>query len=207
MSRQSRVTADVTLEAHNLLRDYCKKHERSKGFLLEKMIRKFCSGDIEPAVPTKVNVARVEESTVKVKRFVPPTWKEVAHYMFDKRRIHMDEEANKFCDFYESNGWKVGKNKMKCWKAAVRNWLKGNNNGSNQSAGKKLSAYERARAANAEYRQEQPNECQVGMGTNDGHLGGAMDAGTGGVTIEHVGDGAFIDYEQSFAAGRESHCK
>ena len=25
MSRQSRVTADVTLEAHNLLRDYCKK--------------------------------------------------------------------------------------------------------------------------------------------------------------------------------------
>ena len=44
----------------------------------------------------------------------------------------MDVEANKFCDFYESNGWKVGKNKMKCWKAAVRNWIK-NNNGNNQS--------------------------------------------------------------------------
>ena len=67
-----------------------------------------------------------------VKRFKQPTWKEVAHYMFDKGRVHMDVEANKFCDFYESNGWKVGKNKMKCWKAAVRNWIK-NNNGNNQS--------------------------------------------------------------------------
>lgn len=28
-----------------MLTSYCEKHERSKGFLLEKMIRKFCGGD------------------------------------------------------------------------------------------------------------------------------------------------------------------
>ncbi len=123
MSRVSRLTGDITLEAHNMLRSYCKKHERSKGFLLEKMIRKFCVDEVAVApVVAAANIATVERKPVK--RFVPPSWKEVAHYMFDKTRTHMDEEANKFCDFYESNGWKVGKNKMKCWKAAVRNWLK-----------------------------------------------------------------------------------
>jgi len=28
----------------------------------------------------------------------------------------------KFLDHYESNGWKVGRNPMKDWKAAVRTW-------------------------------------------------------------------------------------
>jgi len=27
-------------------------------------------------------------------------------------------------DFYESNGWRIGKNSMKDWKATVRNWMK-----------------------------------------------------------------------------------
>lgn len=31
-------------------------------------------------------------------------------------------EAEKFWDFYVSNGWKVGKNPMKDWRAALRNW-------------------------------------------------------------------------------------
>lgn len=32
-------------------------------------------------------------------------------------------EADKFFNYYESNGWMVGKNKMKNWKAAAKNWL------------------------------------------------------------------------------------
>jgi hypothetical protein len=36
-----------------------------------------------------------------------------------------NSEAEKFCDHYDSNGWKVGgKSPMKDWKAAVRNWLR-----------------------------------------------------------------------------------
>ena len=31
-------------------------------------------------------------------------------------------DANYFVDFYISKNWYVGKNKMKDWKAAVRNW-------------------------------------------------------------------------------------
>ena len=60
----------------------------------------------------------------KTKNFKPPTPLEVDSY-FVERGINDPNEAQSFCDFYESNGWKVGKNKMKCWKASVRNWLKG----------------------------------------------------------------------------------
>ena len=31
-------------------------------------------------------------------------------------------DAQRFFDFYESKGWKIGKNQMKDWQAAVRNW-------------------------------------------------------------------------------------
>lgn len=31
-------------------------------------------------------------------------------------------DANRFCDFYASKGWRVGSQPMKDWRAAVRNW-------------------------------------------------------------------------------------
>jgi hypothetical protein len=36
-------------------------------------------------------------------------------------------DAERFVDFYECKGWKVGKNPMKDWKAAVRNWARTDN--------------------------------------------------------------------------------
>ena len=35
-------------------------------------------------------------------------------------------DSQRFHDFYSSKGWMVGKNKMKDWKAAARNWLSNN---------------------------------------------------------------------------------
>lgn len=52
-------------------------------------------------------------------RFVPPTLEEVRAYC-DERQNSVD--AEKFIDYYTSNGWQVGKNKMRDWKAAVRTW-------------------------------------------------------------------------------------
>jgi hypothetical protein len=54
-------------------------------------------------------------------RFAPPTLAEVSAYC-NERGNHVDPE--RFVDFYTSNGWKVGKNSMKDWKAAVRTWEK-----------------------------------------------------------------------------------
>ena len=56
-----------------------------------------------------------------VNKFVPPTIEEVAEYC-KSRNNNVDPEA--FVAWYESNGWKVGKNPMKKWKAAVITWEK-----------------------------------------------------------------------------------
>ncbi len=61
------------------------------------------------------------ESTKKktAKRFVPPTIDEVRAYCLER---HNTVNADAFIDFYESKGWKVGKNSMTDWKASVRTW-------------------------------------------------------------------------------------
>lgn len=55
----------------------------------------------------------------KPKRFVKPTVEEVAAYCAERKN---GVDAERFVDFYESKGWKVGNTPMKDWKAAVRNW-------------------------------------------------------------------------------------
>ena len=119
MKRTSRVTADVTKEAHDLLRASCLKFDCSKGKLIEKMIRKFCV-DVEPVKSTELAVVKKPS-----KQFTPPNFSAVRMYMLSRNCDIQESEASSFCDFYESKGWVVGKAKMKCWKAAVRNWLKG----------------------------------------------------------------------------------
>jgi DNA-binding transcriptional ArsR family regulator len=51
--------------------------------------------------------------------FKKPTLDDVKSYCI-QRNNNIDAEA--FLDFYESKDWKIGKNKMKDWKAAVRTW-------------------------------------------------------------------------------------
>lgn len=53
------------------------------------------------------------------KRFIAPTVEEVRDYCQERSN---QVNAQRFIDYYTSNGWKVGRNKMKCWKSAVRNW-------------------------------------------------------------------------------------
>jgi hypothetical protein len=55
----------------------------------------------------------------KVTSFQKPTIEQVEEYMKERG---MSNYASRFHNFYESKGWMVGKNKMKDWKAAVRNW-------------------------------------------------------------------------------------
>lgn len=68
-------------------------------------------------------------------RFMPPTIEQVRAYVQEMKFSHVDPE--RFIDYYTSNGWKVGRNPMKDWKATVRNWESKNkpNTGSAQSLG------------------------------------------------------------------------
>jgi hypothetical protein len=69
-----------------------------------------------------------------VKRFVKPSLQEVSDHMASSTTNGSQLEAEKFFDYYASNGWKVGKNSMKDWKPAVNNWLRGKKTNSNHSA-------------------------------------------------------------------------
>ncbi|MCI5904607.1 MAG: replisome organizer [Oscillospiraceae bacterium] len=78
----------------------------------------------------------LDKNPKTAKRFQPPTLEEVKAYCIE-RKNNVDPE--RFIDYYTSNGWLVGKTKMKDWKAAVRTWEKngysnGNkiNNGTSQ---------------------------------------------------------------------------
>ncbi len=53
-------------------------------------------------------------------RFTPPTLDEVKNYCSEQGYSINPEQ---FINYYEANGWMVGKNKMKDWRAAVRNWV------------------------------------------------------------------------------------
>lgn len=57
----------------------------------------------------------------KRKRFVKPTVEEVSEYCTERQN---DIDPEEFVDFYESKGWKVGREPMKDWKACVRTWEK-----------------------------------------------------------------------------------
>ena len=83
------------------------------------------------ALTTKVSelTEKVEQLEMqpkrKLERFTPPTEDEVRLYAFINKKINEQDAkdfAHTFVAHYESNGWMVGKNKMRSWEAAVRKW-------------------------------------------------------------------------------------
>ena len=75
-------------------------------------------------------------------RFIPPTLQECELYF---QAQGYPQEASKFFNYYDSNGWRVGKNKMQKWKSAAAGWIsrsndyiKPNNNGKQQPVTEQL---------------------------------------------------------------------
>lgn len=64
------------------------------------------------------------------KRFIKPTIEEIKEYCAQN---DLKIDCERFYDYYESNDWHVGKNKMKSWKATARNWNR-NNYSNNKNA-------------------------------------------------------------------------
>jgi hypothetical protein len=55
------------------------------------------------------------------KRFTPPTRDEILAFCAE---AGLEIDVDRFLDYYESNGWMVGRNRMKDFKAAIRNWAR-----------------------------------------------------------------------------------
>lgn len=96
-------------------------------------------------IPDSLNLPTAEPTSVvhqdkpkSNKRFTRPSQQEVTEYFIEKGGN--TDQGERFFNHYESNGWKVGRNSMKSWKAAVSNWLK--NSYSNQCGGQQVAAYQ-----------------------------------------------------------------
>jgi predicted phage replisome organizer len=72
----------------------------------------------------------VSQAKTRTTRFTPPTLDEVRSYCAERKN---SVDAQRFVDYYTSNGWLVGKNKMKDWRAAVRTWERNNTSSSKAS--------------------------------------------------------------------------
>ncbi len=99
---------------------------------------KTIEGIASPQKVTTIPITNTVTNTVKEKRgrFTPPTLEEVRSFVVEKQ---LSCEAEGFFNYYGSNGWMVGRNKMKSWHHALRGWNerekkfnKGGFNGNNQ---------------------------------------------------------------------------
>ena len=96
--------------------------ESENQWLAEAETDGSANGKPKEKVKEKVKVKETTSNEVVKKsapRFTPPTREQVAEYILS---AGYSVDADRFVDFYESKGWMVGKNPMKDWKAAVRNW-------------------------------------------------------------------------------------
>lgn len=76
--------------------------------------------EIEKEIEKELELdSSAKSTTTKRKRFEKPTISDIEQYCIERNN---NIDASQFFDYYESNGWKVGKNSMKDWKAAVRTW-------------------------------------------------------------------------------------
>jgi hypothetical protein len=73
-----------------------------------------------------------------VARFTKPTVQQVIEYVLE---ISATVDGKEFVDHYESNGWKVGRNAMKDWRATVRQWNARNKKSEQQKKKPRLPDY------------------------------------------------------------------
>lgn len=108
--RKSRNRNNVTIECNDvtpMLQNRYTEKEKEK----EK--------DIEKETEVSKGEAKASPTSTTSKKFVKPSLEQVKDYCQERgNKINPD----KFYNYYESNGWRVGKSAMNDWKAAVRSW-------------------------------------------------------------------------------------
>lgn len=107
-----------------------------------------CNADI--IIPDIIIPDTSKDSVEKTRnaRFIPPPIEDVKAYCLERGN---SVDPQKWFDHYSSNGWKVGKNKMVDWKAAVRTWEGKENAGSTKRIGNKQQHIQAGRPAHVDF--------------------------------------------------------
>lgn len=102
------------------------KASESHGLPSETMGSKIQNSKAKAKANSNIRILESEDAKASNARarspcFEPPALEEVKLYFADKSGT--EAQAERFFYHYEANGWKVGKNSMKNWKAAASGWL------------------------------------------------------------------------------------
>lgn len=106
------------------MRNLRKKQQAS---LCDTNVRK---SDTEKEIEKEIDKDKEIDSNKPQKRFSKPTLEEVTAYCLERGK---GVDPQKWYDYYSANGWKVGKNPMRDWKAAVRTWERSGDSGKHRS--------------------------------------------------------------------------
>lgn len=108
------------------VRKYRKKQKALQCNTDVTKVKHLCNGEKEIEIELEIEKeleieldSSAKSTTTKRKRFEKPTISDIEQYCIERNN---NVNAEHFFDYYESNGWRVGKNSMKDWKAAVRTW-------------------------------------------------------------------------------------
>ena len=138
LARKCKVSKDTARRAlHHLVESgYIERNEITKNGIKFNIYRHSkmqgvvanCEGGGSKMLPNnKEDNKDINKLTNKASRgFTPPTLTEIEAYCEERGNT---VDAERFHNYYESNGWMVGKNRMKDWKAAVRTWEKSERSG------------------------------------------------------------------------------
>lgn len=113
---------------------FCEYHStKFTGVLnsVEQGIKLSLTGGIKHSLPNNKDINNKNNNKDNRVAFTPPTVEEVAGYCAER---HNSVDPEMFINYYQSNGWMVGRNKMKDWKAAVRTWEKRSKENSSQKS-------------------------------------------------------------------------
>ena len=107
--------------------DERKQKKLTQSRNLEEILEK-STPEIEIELEKEIKIEKEIDSrastTTKRERFEKPTLSEIKEYCIERNN---NIDAEEFYSYYESIGWKVGKNPMKNWKFAVITWEKREN--------------------------------------------------------------------------------
>ena len=109
-----------------------KRLQRERQKLLSRDNTVTCHADVTQCHATDIDIEedidieKENNNNKPQKRFVKPTLEEVQAYCQERNN---GVDAQKWYDYYTANGWKVGRNPMKDFKASIRTWERNNKDG------------------------------------------------------------------------------
>lgn len=86
---------------------------------VEQGIQQSLIPPMQQSLTNNINIDNTNNNINNNKKFKKPTIEDIRQYCLERNN---NINAEQFIDYYEANGWKVGKNPMKDWKATIRTW-------------------------------------------------------------------------------------